>query len=136
VGSDGTYYWAGEISSFGSIVESIVVKGGPEGVSDIVYVTGIGGARNRAFGVAYDDAGNAYIAGSWASTFVSSYLWEFSADGRERLNYMLFEQGTATAYGVILDNSKPNPNAYVTGTLNTMNPDEGIDAFVAKVSFH
>jgi len=133
---DGTYYWAGELSSFDGRVESILLKGGPGGVSNIIYFTGIGGARSRSFAVAYNARGEAYIAGLWESSPAGAFLWEFSPDGERLLNAINLLQGTVAAYGIVLDNAMPNPNAYMTGILDTRNPEQGIDAFVAKVSFH
>jgi len=136
VAPDGTYYWAGEIPTHHPMdFDSLIGKGGPGGISDIIYLTG--SISSRGFAVAYDAGGNGYLAGSWNTTptTTTAFIDEFSPNGLPILNHFVLQQGSLAVYSVVLHNGKPNPNAYLTGTLDTRNPDQGIDAFVAKVRF-
>src|SRR5205807_2220969 len=80
VGSDGSVYITGELGSddfptvnpvqakFGGNTDAFVSKLNPAG-SALVYSSYIGGSsEERAFGVAVDSAGNAYITGETTSS--------------------------------------------------------------------
>jgi hypothetical protein len=130
---NGTYYWSGWDDDHSGDVEALVGKGGPGGVSDIVYIGMMRfPLRMQGFGVAYDPAGHLYVSGT--TDRFTAFVVETNGSLPRLQDFSLWNQ-TVAGYSMVLDNAKPNPNAYITGTLNTGDPKRGIDAFVAKVNF-
>jgi hypothetical protein len=135
VAPDGTYYWAGEQRSGPYQVNALIGKGGPGGIPDIVYVSSIYGHLDaRGFGVAYDAAGYGYVSGTQLTS--AGMIAKLSPDGRRTVDYLEFGSGYIIGFGMTLDNSKPNPSAFVTGILATREHPDEVPAFIAKVNFN
>jgi len=135
--------------------DAFVAKLNPSG-NGLVYCTYLGGkADDRAYGIAVDASGSAYITGSTASTNfpVVNALQSKLAGGKNAFVAKLNPAGNSLVFstylggsasdignGIALDSSK---NAYVVGDTTSLNfPAGGLqkgngggqDAFVAKVS--
>ncbi len=167
VNSAGSAYVAGFTDSFDLPAASpeqnvnaggndvFVAKLNPSG-NGLLYCTYLGGAGDdRAYGIAVDASGSAYIAGTTTSTNfpVRSPLQSTLGGGRNAFvaklnaagNVLVFStylggNGSDTAYGVALDSTG---NAYIVGdTTSTNFPSTGVqrtyhgaqDAFVSKLS--
>ncbi|MSV30369.1 MAG: hypothetical protein EXQ52_16745, partial [Bryobacterales bacterium] len=135
-------------------VDAFVVKLSANGGS-LVYATYLGGrGDDRAFGIAVDSAGAAYVCGRTSSVNfpILSAVQAALEGGRDGWVAKLNAAGTALAYstyfggtgddsanGVAVDSAG---NAYVTGETNSNNfrtlaayqgtPRGGLDAFAAK----
>jgi hypothetical protein len=132
-----------------------VAKLNPSG-NGLVYCTYLGGrGDDRAYGVAVDASGSAYVTGTTTSTNfpVRNALQSILAGGRDAFvarlnpagNALVFStylggNGLDTGFGIALDGSG---NAYIVGdTTSTNFPASGVqrayygaqDAFVAKLS--
>jgi len=135
--------------------DAFVAKLNPSG-NGLIYSTYLGGrGDDRAYGIAVDASGSAYLTGSTASSNFpvvnalqstlagakNAFVAKLSPAGNS-LVYSTFLGGSAsdTGNGIALDSSK---NAYVVGDTTSLNfPASGLqktnggsqDAFVAKVS--
>jgi hypothetical protein len=147
----------------GGVAEAFITKFNPAGTA-LVYSTYLGGGNHdRAFGLAIDAEGNAYVAGktfsnnfpTTANAYQPSYAGGFNggASAGDAFISKLNPTGTALLYSTYLGGSNADGaddiaidgagNAYVTGgtistnfpTLNAIRPTLGgdSDAFVAKL---
>ena len=148
---------AGPIQGFNAgSVDAFVLKLNPAG-NTLVYATYIGGSGDdRAYGIAVDSGGNAYVTGSTTSpnfpTHVpiqsglsggrDAFVLKLNAAGNSlTFSTYLGGLGLETGYGIALDSQG---NAYVTGDTTSANfptltpfqasNNGGQDAFVTKIS--